>query len=34
MRHPDDLPTSAPVWLWPLLAVGVVAVVALWWWAW
>jgi len=33
MRQQGDVPSSAPVWLWPLFAVGVVALAALWWWA-
>ncbi|HEX2419058.1 MAG TPA: hypothetical protein VHJ83_13210 [Micromonosporaceae bacterium] len=32
-RAESDAPTSAPAWLWPLLAAGVAVLVALWWWA-
>jgi hypothetical protein len=32
-RHRADVPTSAPPWLWPLLAAGLLVVGALWWWA-
>ncbi len=32
MRQRDE-PTSAPPWLWPVLAAGLLVIAALWWWA-
>lgn len=32
-RHRDDVPTSAPPWLWVVIATGLLVIAGLWWWA-